>query len=464
MKNHILECYQKHRPILHYSVEKGWMNDPNGLLFFDGYYHLYYQFYPDGMKHGPMHWGHARSKNLIEWENLPIAIYPDEKGVIFSGSMVADEKNTSGFSSEGKIPFVAVFTHNFDTGNSYQQYQSLAYSLDQGLTFTKYTGNPVLTYTEKDFRDPKVIWHEETKKWIMPVVAGRKIRLYSSDNLKQWEYLSTFQTSNPEPEGIWECPDLCKIRVKNSEEERWVFIVSVNTKDRKYFGMQYFVGEFDGKTFTSENPDEVIALLDYGFDNYAAVTYGGIKDRAVIVGWMNCWYYGDRIPASDFRGSMTIPRELSLKRMKSGYRIVQEPVRELKEYLIKQQSLSNVTDVILPATPVLMEVTLKNQKQELTFSNKENNFVITIDSENFCIIADRRGCGHDEIGKHYFKSFSGSYLPNNDALRLNILIDVTSIEIFVNEGETVLTIQYFTEQPFDKLSSNCMINNIETYI
>jgi len=464
MDKNILDYYKKHRPILHYSVEKGWMNDPNGLLYYQGYYHLYYQFYPDDIKHGPMHWGHARSGNLIEWENLPIALYPDENGVIFSGSLVADEMNTSGFSSEGKIPLVAVFTHNFDTENSYQQYQSLAYSLDQGFTFTKYSGNPVLTYTERDFRDPKIIWHEETNTWIMPVVAGKNVRFYASDNLKQWEYLSTFKTSNPESDDIWECPNLCKIHVRVDETEKWVLIVSVNTADRKHFGMQYFVGEFDGISFFAESSDEEIAMLDYGFDNYAAVTYGGIKDRTVIIGWMNCWYYGSRIPASDFRGSMTIPRELSLKKVKSGYRILQEPIRELKEYFIKQQSFSDVTSSILPSAPIIVQMILKNQNQELTFSNIENNFKITIDSENCRVIADRRGCGHEEIGEHFYRSFSGEYITSGDFISLTILIDVTSVEIFVNEGETVLTIQYFIKQPFDKLSTNGIINNIEIFM
>lgn len=461
MNKMLLDNYREHRPILHFSVKKGWMNDPNGLIYANGYYHLYYQYYPDHIKHGPMHWGHARSKNLLNWEDLPIALYPDKNGVIFSGSIVEDGNNTAGLSKNGILPMVAVFTSHKEVDGIVNQSQSIAFSYDGGYTFEKYSGNPVLNMNMRDFRDPKVFWHQESKKWVMPLVAGRKVMFYQSMNLIDWDYLSTFETKNDLPSGIWECPDLHRIQTEDGIY-KWVLIVSVNTSDESYFGMQYFVGEFDGKSFHAETPDEEVLMLDFGYDNYAAVTYNGVEDRTILLGWMNCWYYGDQIPATMFRGSMTIPRELTLKKVGNSYRIIQKPVHELYDALKTFSSDSDHTEENLPQGPALIELQVSVKNEKICLTNGEDSFVIKVDTLEHKINVDRRGCGHQEIGECFTSPRFGAYFSDT-TLKLTILVDVTSVEIFAADGEAVGTFQYFIDKPFTKICTESRSTNFKIY-
>ena len=291
---------EKHRPQFHFSPAKNWTNDPNGLVYFAGEYHLFNQYNPYGNKWGHMSWGHAVSPDLVHWKHLPVAIPEKDSIMIFSGSAVIDKTNTSGFATKpGQVPMVAIYTAHIIANPSkpddYRQEQHIAYSLDKGRTWTKYSGNPVLDIHKKDFRDPKVFRYEKDKKWIMAVVLPHehKVQFYSSLNLKQWTYLSDFGPAG-DIQNIWECPDLLQVPIENAGgKKKWVLINSQQTT------MQYFVGDFDGKTFQNENPSEKIYRPDYGPDYYAAVTYNLPTNQSpVLLGWANNWTYANDIPPS----------------------------------------------------------------------------------------------------------------------------------------------------------------------
>ena len=274
-----------YRPSFHFTPKNNWMNDPNGMFFFNDTYHLYFQYYPEGNKWGPMHWGHATSQDMIRWEEQPIALYPDEMGYIFSGSAVVDRNNTSGFGKNGITPIVAIFTHhNMDKERAEQvdvETQSIAYSLDEGMTWTKYAGNPVIENPNiRDFRDPKVIWDDQTNQWILTLAAHDNVRFYSSPNLKDWTFLSDFGLGLGHHGGVWECPDLFPLKIKDSGETKWVLLVSINPGGPNGgSATQYFIGDFDGKNFImdSEFASELAAKnnfwIDFGRDNYAGVTW-----------------------------------------------------------------------------------------------------------------------------------------------------------------------------------------------
>lgn len=301
----------------HFTPERGWMNDPNGLVYNNGVYHLFYQYYPHATVWGPMHWGHATSTDLIRWEHKPVALYPDENGLIFSGSAVVDKYNTSGFGSNGQVPMVAVYTYHFMQGEKIGrddfQTQGIAFSLDNGETWTKYAGNPVIgNKGTRDLRDPKVFWHEATKSWIMALVAGNHVKFYRSQNLKDWGNISDFGIDQGAHGGVWECPDLFPLKVEGSDKEKWVLIISIgNGGPNGGSGTQYFVGDFDGTTFTSDQKE--YKWLDWGTDNYAGVTYNQVPngDR-IFIGWMSNWQYALTTPTSNWRSAMTLPRKLTL--------------------------------------------------------------------------------------------------------------------------------------------------------
>lgn len=452
----ICQKYEIHRPLLHYSVPQAWMNDPNGLIYINGYYHLFYQHNPNGVVHGPMHWGHARTRDFFSWEELPIAIYPDEHGEIFSGSVVYDEKNTCGMARDGICPLVAVFTYHQNKDGVIRQSQGIAFSYDEGLTFEKYEGNPVLDEGRVDFRDPKVLWYHN--KWIMPLVAGRVVRFYSSVNLKEWQYLSTFAVDNPEPAGVWECPELRQI-ADGDGKPQWVLTVSVNTPDGSCFGMQYFVGEFDGRTFTAYQPD-CIMLQDIGVDHYAAVSYEGVRDRSLQMGWMNCWYYGDRIPEQGFRGSMTFPRELTLVKREDGFTLCQKPARELTEQFRRRSVRLDGRKFPIASTPAVIEVPLRQGNNILRLENENAYFTIGIDTDKKLVTMDRSGCGHEELGDRFLQARSGAYQQQCCKTAL-IILDTTSVELFTADGELGGTMQYFIQAPFRTLTLNYDASGVE---
>jgi fructan beta-fructosidase len=296
---------EEHRPQFHFSPPQKWMNDPNGMVYFNGSYHLFYQYYPDSTVWGPMHWAHATGSDLVHWKNEPIALYPDSLGYIFSGSAVVDKKNTTGFGKNGKIPLVAIFTHHDPKteGRTDFENQSIAYSLDEGKTWTKYAGNPVLKNPGiVDFRDPKVMWYENRQKWVMTLATKDRVTFYSSPNLKEWKKESEFGEKVGAHGGVWECPDLFSLDFNG--KTYWVLFVSVNPGGpNKGSATQYFIGEFDGSKFTPLDTDA--RWVDWGADNYAGVTWSNTGNRRIFLGWMSNWQYAQVVPTQKWRSAMT---------------------------------------------------------------------------------------------------------------------------------------------------------------
>ena len=333
-----------YRPKVHFSPEAHWVNDPNGMVYNKGVYHLFYQHHPYSSVWGPMHWGHATSRDLINWKHEPIAIYPDSLGTIFSGSAVVDKNNTSGLGKNGQVPLVAIFTQHSMEGekagrNDYQN-QSIAYSNDDGKTWIKYEGNPVLKNPGiTDFRDPKVMWYEPQKKWIMTLATKDCITFYSSKNLKSWVKESEFGATIGAHGGVWECPDL--FTLDNNGKKVWALIVSINPGGpNKGSATQYFIGDFDGNKFVPQTTD--VKWIDYGPDNYAGITWSNTGSRKIFLGWMSKWMYANAVPTETWKNAMTIPRELKLKQVGNNLLIASEPVAELTKIQTKPITISNI--------------------------------------------------------------------------------------------------------------------------
>lgn len=448
-----------HRPFWHYTSKTGWLNDPNGLIYHNDYYHMFYQYYPHGVSHGNMHWGHARSRNLLEWEELSIALYPDENGTVFSGCMVYDIENTSGFGNGKEAPLVAVFTHHLEQEETIIQSQSLAYSLDGGMTFKKYEENPVLDLKRADFRDPKVFYSQHRKQWIMLTVTGREVRFFASENLKNWAYLNTFGAKEIRKDEIWECPDLQEIETEEGGK-KWVLFVSQNTLDYSETGVRYFTGSFDGKEFHCESGEEEELLLDFGCDNYAAATYYGEQGRVIQQSWMSCWAYAQKLPEAGFRGSMTFPRELSLRRTSEGYRMIQRPVKEIYEKypihkIVSSDSILKINSRI-EWIPGIYEIEFPSMVGQVVIRNDLNFIKINMDFQEKIITVDRGGCRCEALGEQFGKVRKMHFI-SECRRKIQILLDVTSLEIFAGDGEAVGTVQYFVEEPFNTIVTGGII-------
>ncbi len=466
--NKDIQYHEPYRPQFHFSPPEKWMNDPNGLVFNKGIYHLFYQFHPEDIVWGPMHWGHATSKDLITWKNKPIALYPDKNGYIFSGSAVVDVENTSGFSTTENPPLVAIFTyHDIEgerAGKLNFQTQGIAYSLDNGDTWTVYDRNPVIkNFGIKDFRDPKVMWHEDSKRWVMSLVAGDHVKFYQSRNLKNWVLVGEFGKDKGAHGGVWECPDLFRLKVEGTEEEKWVLLVSINPgAPNGGSGTQYFVGDFDGKTFSPMHDD--VKWLDYGTDNYAGVTYNNLPtDERVFIGWMSNWNYARDTPTERWRSAMTLPRTLSLhKSSDSSFVIKNYPIKQFNEQLIDHKRYHKITykePFILEHYSLgTSEISLKaNLNQDLTINLKSGNektdlFSFRIDPAENELTVDRRKSGivdfEESFGKLIHKQ---AYKPSDTLVEVRMIVDRSSIEIFVDEGRYVFTEQVFPKEPFTKL-------------
>lgn len=484
----------KYRPLFHFTPKNNWMNDPNGMFYFNGKYHLYFQHYPDDNVWGPMHWGHAISEDLINFEEQPIALYPDEIGLIFSGSAVVDYNNTSGFSKDGKVPVVAIYTyHNMEgekRGDIDFQTQGIAYSLDEGMTWTKYSENPVIKNPGiKDFRDPKVFWDNHNSKWIMSLAAGNKIMIYSSANLKEWKFESEFGEDNGDHGGVWECPDLFPVKVKDSEEYKWALLVSINPSGPNGgSATQYFIGDFDGHEFTiddkfSKQLDENKSVwLDYGRDNYAGVTWSNISDtdgRKLFIGWMSNWDYARDVPTYKWRSTMTVPRELNLIKKNNEYILKSIPVKELNDFKsktiekdsIEPEELSKVIETAeIDFNKLNLEFNFKNLKEnkyQIIFNNGNgDSLIIGLNNSSKTIYLDRTKSGKVDFSEKFAPNISKVKLSDmiNDA-KFQILLDKTSVELFVNDGEIVMTELFFPNNPLDQISiisedSNFIIKNI----
>ncbi|TYS24331.1 levanase [Bacillus subtilis] len=447
---------EDYRPQYHFTPEANWMNDPNGMVYYAGEYHLFYQYHPYGMQWGPMHWGHAVSKDLVTWKHLPVALYPDEKGTIFSGSAVVDRNNTSGFQTGEEKPLVAIYTQDREG----HQVQSIAYSNDKGRTWTKYAGNPVIPNPgTKDFRDPKVFWYEKENKWVMLLAAGDRILIYTSKNLKQWTYASEFGQGQGSHGGVWECPDLFELPVDgNPNQKKWVMQVSVgNGAVSGGSGMQYFVGDFDGTHFKNENPSDKVLWTDYGKDFYAAVSWSDIPSsdgRRLWLGWMSNWQYANDVPTSPWRSAASIPRELKLKTLTGGVRVVQTPVKELQTIRGTSKKWKNQT--ISPASQNVL-AGLSGDAYELhaefqvspgsapEFGFKvrtgENQFTkVGYDRKNTKLFVDRSESGNVTFNPTFNTGIQTAPLkPVNGNIKMRIFVDRSSVEVFGNDGQQVIT-------------------------
>ena len=470
-----------YRPNFHFTPKKGWMNDPNGMFYLNGYYHLYFQYYPDGNVWGPMHWGHAISTDMITWREQPIALYPDEKGYIFSGSAVVDVNNSSGFGSVENPPIIAIFTYHDPEIAKKEgidvESQAIAYSLDQGRTFTKYANNPVIKNPGiRDFRDPKVTWDAIHQQWILVLAAQDKAFFYASKNLKDWKLLSDFGTNIGAHGGVWECPDFFPMFVDGTEEVKWVLIQSLNPGGyNNGSGTQYFVGDFDGKTFKldpafqNDLKEETAFWIDFGKDNYAGVTWSNIPEtdgRKLFMGWMSNWEYAQEVPTQKWRSAMTVARELKLVKTNNQYRIYSLPVKEISNYIAKtinKDLLSIEKEVILTTNELVnfesldVSFKVKNLKEDIysfSFQNSKGEtikFGINNKEKHFFIDRSKsRDLSFSE--KFAAKLSTAPFKTKNNEIDVRLLLDKTSIEIFFNKGETVMTEIFFMQKPIESFS------------
>lgn len=449
------------RPVYHHTPAYGWMNDPNGMFYKDGVYHLYFQYNPYGSVWGNMHWGHSTSTDLMHWKFEGCAIVPDAWGAIFSGSCVVDHENTAGF---GKEAVVAFYTSAKSTPWGDIQMQSMAYSLDNGKTFTKYEGNPILTSSEKDFRDPKVFWYAPGKHWVMMLAVGQHMEIYSSVNLKEWKKESEFGAMQGAHGGVWECPDLVEIPVEGTREKKWVLICNLNPGGP--FGgsaAQYFVGSFDGKKFVNESPTQT-KWMDWGKDNYATVTWNNAPDgRCIALGWMSNWQYANNVPTRQYRSANTLARDLTLYREGQELYLKSTPSVEVKKARGKKVSIPS------------FRVSEKHEIVNL-FEEKQGAYEVEIVIQNagaskiaFCLLNDKgeKVSMYYDLNRKQFvmdRSESGTVDFSKDfpavtvapanvdkELTLRLFVDRSSIEAFGEDGKFVMTNLVFPSQPYVKM-------------
>jgi fructan beta-fructosidase len=458
-----IDYTEKHRPQFHFSPPAHWMNDPNGMVYYKGEYHLFYQYYPDSTVWGPMHWGHAVSKDLIHWEHLPIALYPDSIGYIFSGSVVVDENNTSGFQQGDEKTLVAIFTyHNMNgerSGANNFQSQGIAYSNDKGRTWKKFAGNPVLKNSgNKDFRDPKVCWYAPSQQWIMTLAVGNKIQFYHSENLKNWEFSSEFGSNEGSHGGVWECPDLFPLQIENSKETKWVLIVSIGSgAPNGGSGTQYFTGNFDGTTFKNDSNPQTALWVDYGCDNYAGVTWSNTNNRRIFLGWMSNWQYAQLVPTKTWRSAMTLPREFFLQKTAEGIRLISKPVKETEALRIaekktdfsneiKMQSPLSETELIfdlekIPENDFGIEIfNTKNENVKIGFDKTKNQFYI-----------DRTNAGENNFSKIFAAKAFAPRILTNKIIKLHLFLDNASAELFADDGTIIITEIFFPSADFTNM-------------
>lgn len=449
------------RPVYHHTPAYGWMNDPNGMFYKDGVYHLYFQYNPYGAVWGNMHWGHSTSTDLMHWKFEGCAIVPDAWGAIFSGSCVVDHENTAGF---GKEAVVAFYTSAKSTPWGDIQMQSMAYSLDNGKTFTKYEGNPILTSSEKDFRDPKVFWYAPGKHWVMILAVGQHMEIYSSVNLKEWKKESEFGAMQGAHGGVWECPDLVEIPIEGTREKKWVLICNLNPGGP--FGgsaAQYFVGSFDGKKFVNESPTQT-KWMDWGKDNYATVTWNNAPDgRCIALGWMSNWQYANNVPTRQYRSANTLARDLTLYREGQELYLKSTPSSEVKKARGKKVSIPS------------FKVSEKHEMVNL-FEEKQGAYEVEIVIQNagaskiaFCLLNDKgeKVSMYYDLNRKQFvmdRSESGTVDFSKDfptvtvapanvdkELTLRLFVDRSSIEAFGEDGKFVMTNLVFPSQPYVKM-------------
>lgn len=447
---------EKFRPVYHFSPAYGWMNDPNGMFYKDGVYHLFYQHNPYGSMWGNMHWGHATSTDLVTWEHHGDAISPDALGTIFSGSCVVDKDNTAGFGAGAVIAFY--------TSASDRQVQSMAYSLDNGKTFKKYARNPILTSTQRDFRDPKVIWHEDTKKWIMVLAVGQEMEIYSSADLKNWTLESKFGEGQGAHGGVWECPDLLELPVEGTELKKWVLVCNLNPGGP--FGgsaTQYFVGTFDGKRFVNESP-AMTKWMDWGKDHYATVTWSDAPDnRRIAIAWMSNWQYANDVPTSQYRSPNSVPRDLGLFTVGGETYLQSAPSPELQKLrdISKKRSFRvNGTRTVKEMIPVNegayeIELSIKNLHADVIgfrlYNDKGEEVDMQYDMKEKRFSMDRRKSGDVGFNENFPALTWTAVESGKNELKLHLFVDKSSVEAFGDGGRFAMTNQVFPSEPYNHI-------------
>ena len=443
-----------YRPAFHFNPEKNWINDPAGLVFDGSEYHLFNQYNPFGDQWGHMSWSHAVSKDLVSWQELAVAL-KEENGIgIFTGSAVLDAGNTSGFGRNGIAPLVAVYTGN----SPGLQTQNVAYSIDHGRTWTRYAGNPVLDLHESDFRDPMVFWYEPAKHWVMvaSLALKHKVLFFSSTDLKAWTKAGEFGPAGANAAPNWECPNLFELPVANVKgQKKWVLVVGIGDNGPSGgSATQYFVGEFDGTKFVDDNPPTQTLWVDYGSDFYAAQTWSNVPasdGRRIAIAWMDNWKYADKLPTSPWRGQTTIPRTLGLLRTKEGIRLTQVPVKELKALRDEHAQLRNASwedaQALLSRRdwPETIEIDAElqlNGSQEFGFVLRKSDSYGTrvgYDATWSDVYIDRIHSGDVVVGPTFAARHEAPIAIEGGRLRLHILLDRSSVELFADDGLVTIT-------------------------
>ena len=428
---------EQYRPIYHHTPANGWMNDPNGMFYKDGVWHLYFQHNPFGSQWENMTWGHSTSTDLVHWTFEGDPVQPDVWGAIFSGSAVVDKENTAGF---GKDAVVALYTSAAES-----QIQSMAYSTDNGKTFTKYEGNPVITSNVPDFRDPHMFWNEDIKKWNMILAAGQHMEIYTSDNLKDWKLESSFGAEYGNHGGVWECPDLMKLKVRGTDKEKWMLICNINPGGP--FGgsaTQYFVGDFDGHKFTCDSKPEVTKWMDYGKDHYATVTFDNAPEgRHVAIAWMSNWQYANQVPTLQYRSGNSIPRDLGLFEYKGETYCSVVPSPEMAAARSKKagKKLTESCEMV---------VNLKGNATITLSNDKGEKVVMNYDAKAETFSMDRTKSGKMDFSSDFAATTKAPTYGKISQLR--IFIDKSSIEVLDAEGKMAMTNLVFPSKPYNKVT------------
>lgn len=468
---------EKYRPAFHHTPLYGWMNDPNGMFYKDGEWHLYYQYNPFGSKWENMSWGHSSSSDLVHWEHHAPVLYPNSLGMIFSGSSVVDKNNTAGF---GEDAVIALYT----SADAIQM-QSLAYSNDNGATFTNYTGNPVIVY-ERESRDPNMFWDDKNNQWVLLLASAldHEMLVFTSSDLKEWTLKSKFGNGYGSQDGVWECPDLMKLPVEGTDQDKWVLICNINPgAPFGGSGTQYFVGDFDGTTFTCDNSGDVTKWMDYGKDHYATVSFSNAPDgRHTVIGWMSNWQYANDVPTMQFRSANTLPREVSLFRAPDNdLYVASRPSPEVdalrgteKKYgkanigkSAKRYALPAANDGICEID-FSIELTSAD-KADLTLSNNEGEKVVmTVDASGDTFSMDRTASGLTDFSEHFPAVTTAPAHNGTKAFNVRIFVDRSSIEAFDGDGRFAMTNLVFPTSPYTSLSvstagGNAKIKSLNIY-
>nr|WP_321239648.1 glycoside hydrolase family 32 protein [uncultured Tolumonas sp.] len=454
---------EKHyRPLLHFTPAFGWLNDPNGLVYKDGEYHLFYQYYPCDSVWGPMHWGHAVSTDLLSWTHLPIALAPDALGMCFSGTATVDYGDKSGLfnGNDGLLAYYTIASEKQPDDVDFPQSQGLAYSHDNGRHWTKYSGNPVIANPGlQDFRDPKVFWHSPSQHWIMVVTTGQQVSIYRSTDAKNWQFSSSFGDGHgAHDERAWECPDLFEMKIEGSADSRWILIVGVQ---REAYaggsGTQYFVGQFDGERFINDHTTETVLWLDHGRDFYATQTWADIPQndgRRIALAWMSCWPYANHTPTQSWRSAMSMPQELTLKPTNEGLRLHHAFIRELDVAHVTTQPLADnsyAASVSLlqtewtAAARLMLSVALDDNSSLSLTPSPGMQLILTTQDDLLTLRCQRFGASGDET---YAQQFPHDYtlaLGANRNISLDLLLDRSSVELLLDDGRYAVTNLAFPE-------------------